>query len=830
MRQEIRKKLLKNTKLQIVIGTIVVVLCLMVWPFQRFHHSAYSNDSVSVQPLYTGAVTMEEIVLQQIFPDEGHIQDIRIACLVEDVKAQDRVFVTIYDADYEILYQEVIYFYDIETLGYIHIEPDMDVNAGETYYIGLNVHYESEGTLHIAYAPAWETQIAECGTFSYAGTVIPEMSGCIRIHYTADYPVWLLILCMLAVIGTGAALYAGISYIQVYILQHGMKAKVRRLSRMCMVTAVIIADLICFYLLCIARKFGTGKLDIAVYAIACLTILAGAVYAYCFMRHGRKRHRYSENNLRIWKNYLQTVAFVFLFWEGIAYVNSAIQWKQDLSRNWVFLLFGIILLLDFQLRELVNAATVIFGLIMIPCGMVYCHVYGVDSHALSCARVMTAVMVVWGIILIRTVRNIGKFRKQSVDRFLAVCWVVMCILMIVNRYGKLWPVLMTAAFSLFYLQDYSEKQKKQLIHNLLNGILANFGFVVIMCLLYRPYHYYQFNRYPMWFHTVASTGMYLALVEAAALLRLYMSMRRNRTVWFGNEKEWVLNAVVTAYISMTIARTTILAVLGVICILIVGTAIVYRVRLKKYGQTLGAAVLICCLCFPAVYTATRCVPAVINKPVYLTETENFEYAVKKGEAPDSANYMNVRALLRLWVDRTGMFKGVLWKYLDDTAVNLSPGDIRVLCDTVSAEDIVSDPDSTQGTERISAINDMSNGRVAVFIAYLKKLNWVGHEDMSFEMEDGWTPGHAHNSFIQNAYDFGIPAGILFLAIVMYLFFRAVYQIWIKRDHSEMQFFTLILSAMMLLTSMSEYVSNPCMPLCFATLFMLFTMRKEKSVL
>lgn len=33
----------------------------------------------------------------------------------------------------------------------------------------------------------------------------------------------------------------------------------------------------------------------------------------------------------------------------------------------------------------------------------------------------------------------------------------------------------------------------------------------------------------------------------------------------------------------------------------------------------------------------------------------------------------------------------------------------------------------------------------------------------------------------------------------------------------------------LLVSLTEYVSNPCMPLCFSTLFMLITMRTEKNV-
>ncbi|WP_130837352.1 O-antigen ligase family protein [Lachnoclostridium sp. Marseille-P6806] len=72
-------------------------------------------------------------------------------------------------------------------------------------------------------------------------------------------------------------------------------------------------------------------------------------------------------------------------------------------------------------------------------------------------------------------------------------------------------------------------------------------------------------------------------------------------------------------------------------------------------------------------------------------------------------------------------------------------------------------------------DDYSNGRTAIWRAYLAELNMTGHDTMNAELEDGEPAVHAHNTFLQAAYDHGIPVGILFAAVLLLTFIRgAIY--------------------------------------------------------
>ncbi len=60
---------------------------------------------------------------------------------------------------------------------------------------------------------------------------------------------------------------------------------------------------------------------------------------------------------------------------------------------------------------------------------------------------------------------------------------------------------------------------------------------------------------------------------------------------------------------------------------------------------------------------------------------------------------------------------------------------------------------------------LSNGRLTIFRSYASQLNMWGHEEMGAPLPNGETAVHAHNTYLQVAYDHGIPAGILFVAVL-----------------------------------------------------------------
>ena len=81
-----------------------------------------------------------------------------------------------------------------------------------------------------------------------------------------------------------------------------------------------------------------------------------------------------------------------------------------------------------------------------------------------------------------------------------------------------------------------------------------------------------------------------------------------------------------------------------------------------------------------------------------------------------------------------------------------------------------------------------------------------------------------------AYDFSILTGILSLGLCLFVIMRAVILIWKGQDRSEAMYLSLMISAAYLITSISEYTGNPNMPLGFAYLFLLITMRMDKNVI
>ncbi len=814
----IKELLTDNRILQFVIVTAVAVLCLMVWPFRVFYHEAVSEGRTG-QPYYTDDVTMEQIVLQQFTPGGDYLSELAVGCRVTDVHALDRVFVTIYDKEFAIVYQEVPYFTEIEGWGEIRIAPKLDVIPGETYYVGLNVHYESVGRLQAAYAEAGSLQIVECGALSYASAPLEGMQLMMRFVYTKPYSL-LRILCTIAVIlAAGAALYTGLSA-GICLLKKKERWEIaRRILAVAFFAAVAAGTLAAAWFLCAERIFGGAAADLTVYALAVLSILLVTGYAcYRSLSGTKQSHGVTVKFAGMgWRDYLQMVCFALLIWAGVRYTDAVIQWEQDLSGCWVYLLFGVCLLLSLPGKSVIHPFTLIWAVIMILLSVMYCHANGADAHEAQISRCLMAGVFVWGIVFLHVLWHWRQQISQRTCLPAAFCFSAFCVLAVINRHGKTWPVFMLVTFLLFYLISYTEEEKQKLMHNYMNGVIFHFLWMWIMCLCFRPYHYYRFNRYPMYFHTVASTGMYLVMVEAVVIVRLFTKIRDSRSLWRGAWKEWLLQAVVLGYTVLSIARTALAAVGGLVLLLLIAAAIVYRPRIRTCLSAIGVGICTVILFLPAVYTLTRCVPAVVNRPVRLGDQEQFGEAVVEGERLDSPRYMNVEALLKLWGNRIGapeMSEDRL-----SAAAEAGGMPLTVLGTLASAS-------LEQGG---SLLNDVSNGRFGIYREYLSRLNLNGHEQMGIS-ENGVEAMHAHNSFIQIAYDFGIPAGICYIGLMLGMFGRSVYLIWRGRDRSEMQFMALAMLMAFLIVSMFEYTANPCLPMGFASLFVLFTMRRKKSIL
>ena len=70
------------------------------------------------------------------------------------------------------------------------------------------------------------------------------------------------------------------------------------------------------------------------------------------------------------------------------------------------------------------------------------------------------------------------------------------------------------------------------------------------------------------------------------------------------------------------------------------------------------------------------------------------------------------------------------------------------------------------------MDEALNIRLSIYAAYLRNLNWFGHPDAEghYQFADiDYFSWHAQNVWLQMAFSYGIPSGILFLILTVLLF-------------------------------------------------------------
>ena len=70
-------------------------------------------------------------------------------------------------------------------------------------------------------------------------------------------------------------------------------------------------------------------------------------------------------------------------------------------------------------------------------------------------------------------------------------------------------------------------------------------------------------------------------------------------------------------------------------------------------------------------------------------------------------------------------------------------------------------------EEETGLDQYTNGRLSIYKTYLTHLNWWGHDRMGAEAPNGEILVHAHNTYLQVAYDHGILTGGIFLLWVIF---------------------------------------------------------------
>ncbi len=297
-------------------------------------------------------------------------------------------------------------------------------------------------------------------------------------------------------------------------------------------------------------------------------------------------------------------------------------------------------------------------------------------------------------------------------------------------------------------------------------------------------------------------------------------------------KEALLLGVASSYLLMTMSRTGVMAVAAVALVLL--AAVLILQRKARVLVSVAAMIGVTILTFPVIFTGQRILPVVVGEPK-LFEIESYPDEVMRGTHWDSMYYICLERFSQVFgAKMCGLPEGSYDFYGNSTeeestasaaeqevtaVTAVQDADVRdlekeandnerasaagtltiraqrtvasageeaaevVAKDTVSTESNAAEEntaaadDSTAENQNAETSDqqdegDYTNGRLSIYRSYLEQMNLWGHDGMGAVLEDGSIAMHAHNVFLQVAFDHGIIAGIWFALFLLLTFLQA----------------------------------------------------------
>ena len=486
--------------------------------------------------------------------------------------------------------------------------------------------------------------------------------------------------------------------------------------------------------------------------------------------------------------------------------------------------------------------------------------------------------IIGGMVIINVIVNvIARLIKKEMKPISVSfgCLILLFLsLMVVFRNTREWPVVLAVSFTLFYLQ-YGASKRGDIVLNICRGLILSFIWMMGYSLLYRPFATFQTVRYPLLFHTVTVTATYLALVATAALIILLSKMRNThqlRDLW----KECVLLGTVLTYLVFTVSNTGIYAFLvAAVFSILMFTASKGRQRIKNMITAAGLVVMSIIICFPVVFFLQRNIPALVGKPkIYYLES--FHQDITRGRNLASYEHMRVGRFIEVFLEEFLGFPGdyfdfyghikahdeqhVVMKgsvYTLEEAEEMGVQDFKTVAEVkqellaapkIEALESIEAPESAEPAESMEAsepiggsepINEeerafwlerlnvskkteseFGNGRMDIFRAYINELNPMGHDYMGATFPDGTIIVHAHNIYLQFAFDHGIYMGILFIIVGGVAFVRGMVYYRKNKDTEKYAALPAAIIVVVATVGLAEWVFHFSNPSGFMLLLMM----------
>ena len=837
------KHVRRNTSIQIFFVTLAFIV-ILGYPVKMQKEYFYSKqEAFDITPHMDFNAKLfysKDKKLQKVYFSHDHIYQIKLYmnCSTYEYARSEKVIFGLYDENFSCIYTEKCDTDMIEDAGYLIVSPDLDVLMDRAYYYEMLVPEEIRALLFLPTASRSALAQEENSSLFIDGIVNDELCLVADFSYSRVRSVYEIAMrCLAAVAAVIAAYIFTMCFLVIYDSRLSeYDFEIKKYFRYAASAVICMAAIFAFVYLVALNKFGGSRLLRLFFAAA---VLVGGLWLLALVWLPYlcpKEKKASSLSLGmqisiIWRNYIQTVSFALLFYALCKYVNADRELHHIVNTRWALIFMAIALLMMYNEKQFLNILSFIWLGISIVCSCFYCGRAGLEGNELLAAKLTCGVVIAWGLLLINILlqlkpRLIAEALRKIKLRQLAygALWIAFAVLMYIYRFEKTWIFTAVLPFAAVLFMRFDEDKRNRFIRNFTDGILLNFGLVTFFCLMHRPYHYWMLIRYGGMFHTVACTGMYLSVVLGAAVARLYGKLWENKGRIVCCFNEFLMTAVVIGYIILTMSRTAFLTSAVTIALVMIIIAFTYKKKLKKTLLEAGIILVSSILCFPLVFSAVRIIPSVVADPVtYDLERYDNRTTIGFWDPMDSDKYMTVERFFSVLLGRFGHAQAVE----DSEASNIN---VIGCSDLIAYEgkyfkdlgilyfDDGNDLAADSNADRIDG--DVSNGRFAIFKDYFSELALGGHPNMSPLDEGGNAKyNHAHNSYLQVAYNFGEIAGGIFIIICIFALLLSVRLVYVKGREYSAYIAPVALVAIFGFISLTEWAFHPCIPAGFCFLMM-----------
>lgn len=768
-----------------MIALTAVLVLATIWPMNLWKKDWFVGVSPSTGTC--SETVNEEHTLMQTFLSQGEYLD-TLRIYPGKVGEEGCFYVKMLDEKQQVVAMEQVVLSPEDQTGYVDIPLELPMEAQKTYFLIIQgaLPEETDDYDSLTDVPAADV------TFAYEFIAGDTMPGAGILYYDGEL-----------IFGAGLAteyhylspigpkhalLYAGI----VLVIAAGLLLLVRKLfaggerDRLITVEKAFryvanpLAALFVFsgLLLVFMGKLSLYTLDNTFYVISILLLGAVLFYGINHNWDGRESVITMEYCRTHIADLLQIVLIAGTVNACCDYMSGLYNIHHEVAERREMLLFALVILTMFTCRELFNRYSLLYFVVAGIGGAVY-YRYGLSLIAakeiketeigmnVEVLRNSVLIAILFGFILIRTIVCLCKKKLTRPSYFYGGLVLIFFAAIVSFRNTRWWTVVLAVGFMLLYLTYGMWEHRSGFLTNVLWGVILHFLVSLGYCLLHRPYATYRFARYPFIFHTVTTTATYLTTVECAVMVLLLMKLYRTtrlREIW----KELVLFGVVSSYMLFTMARTGLLAVgvTGIAAWLIVAKGKGVR-RLRSLCVNLGLMVLSVLVMLPVTFTLQRNIPGFVGSPRQF-EIESYPEQVMRGHRLTSVHYMRVGRFIDLFADRVlGIPEGTFDFYGENEeyrSTHDAYGNLIASIGEIPYDFVIryADGGETESDADMQETEDYSNGRIDIFKSYLQQLNMTGHDEMGATLQDGEIAVHAHNIYLQVAYDHGIGVGLLFV--------------------------------------------------------------------